>query len=203
MCVMSPNEDRSPKTYTGLRKNRLSLGWKRTSNVTPMDDAPGVQSERAPVPHAPLPATVVSIADDLAAVILEPHARELTEAEKTAILAANRVQVFLDARATANLSRPLSAPFQLSDYPADTLRFCVDHATLICVGICDCRNDASADEIELLLRQFDGKEVEDSRFVIRMLTGAPFDVGDYISLHRPHVPFRVASPVRAEEEMDA
>jgi hypothetical protein len=148
-------------------------------------------------PQAALPASAVSIADNLAVVVLEPHARDLTKAEKTAILAAKRIRVFIDGRATANLSRPLSAPIQLSHYPADTLRFCVEHATLICVGVVDCRKESSADEIESLLRQFDGKDVEDSRFVIRMLTDAPFDVGDYISLHRPYVPFRVASPADA------
>jgi hypothetical protein len=157
----------------------------------------------SPAPQAPLPANAVSIAEDLAVVVLEPHTRELTEAEKAAILAAQRIRVFIDGRATANLSRPASAPPHISDYPADTLRFCVQHATLICVGVVDCRNESSADEIESLLRQFDGKDVEDSHFVIRMLTDAPFDVGDYISLHRPYVPFRVASPHCTEIEQSS
>ena len=112
-------------------------------------------------PQAPLPPNAVSIADELAVVVLEPHTLELTEAEKTAILAAKRIRGFIDGRATANLSRPVSAPTQISDYPADTLRFCLQHASLVCVGVVDCREDSTAGEIESLLRQFDGKDIED------------------------------------------
>ncbi|KJC37502.1 hypothetical protein UB31_35385 [Bradyrhizobium sp. LTSP849] len=158
----------------------------------------------SPVPHVPLPAIALSIDEGIAMITLEPHVRELTAAEKKAILAANRIRVFIDARVAGNLSGPLPDPIKLSDYPADTLRFCVQHTTLVCVGVVDCRKEHSAEEIESLLRQFDGKHVEDSRFVIRMLTDAPYDVGDYISRHRPYVPFRVASPHYTEtEESDA
>jgi hypothetical protein len=156
------------------------------------------------VPHAPLPAIALSIDEGIATITFQPHVRELTGAEKKAILAANRIRVFIDARVAGNLSGPLPEPIKLSDYPADTLRFCVQHATLVCVGVVDCRKEHSAEEIESLLRQFDGKDVEDSRFVIRMLTDAPYDVGDYISRHRPYVPLRVASPHYTEaEESDA
>ncbi|OSI69928.1 hypothetical protein [Bradyrhizobium canariense] len=146
------------------------------------------------VPHAPLPAIALSIAEGIATITLEPHVRELTASEKKAVLAANRIRVFIDGRVAGNLSRKPPAPIKLSDYPADTLRFCFQHATLVCVGVVDCRKEQSADDVESLLRRFDGKDVEDSRFVIRMLTDAPYDVGDYISRHRPYVPFRIASP---------
>jgi hypothetical protein len=154
----------------------------------------------SPVPRAPLPAIALSITEEVATITLEPRVRELTAAEKKAVLAVNRTRVFIDSRAAANLSSPLPDPIKISDYPADTLRFCFQHATLVLIGVVDCRRDHSADEIESLLRQFDGSDVEDSHFVIRMLTDAPFDVGDYISLHRPYVPFRVASPHYTETE---
>jgi hypothetical protein len=36
------------RTYTGLRKTRLSLKRMEPAPTTPADDAPGVQSERLP-----------------------------------------------------------------------------------------------------------------------------------------------------------
>jgi hypothetical protein len=150
-----------------------------------------------------LPANAVSIADGLAAIILEPHTRELTEAEKAAVIRAERVRVFIDARADAPLSRPLLGPVKIADYPPKSLLFCIQNADLICVGVVAGRTESSSDEIESLLSQFDGKDIEDCKFVIRLVTDAPFELGDYISLHRPTVPFRVASPGYAETEQDS
>jgi hypothetical protein len=145
-----------------------------------------------------LPANALSIADNVAVLVLEPFTRELTEAEKVNILAAERVRVFVDSRVAAKLSRPVLAPIQLSDYPADTLKFCVDHADYIGVGVIDCSEASPPDEIEALLAQFDGRDVYDRRFVIRVLSDSPFDLGDYLSINRPSVPFRLASPHYAE-----
>ena len=47
--MTSSDEGSLQRTYTGLRRTRLSLGWKRTPPVTSMADATGVQGERSPV----------------------------------------------------------------------------------------------------------------------------------------------------------
>jgi hypothetical protein len=146
-----------------------------------------------------LPANALSITDDVAVLVVEPFTRNLTEAEKASLLGAKRARIFIDHRVGANLSRPLATPIKIEDYPADVLRFCIQHATLICVGVVDCRKESTADEIETLLSKFDGNDVEDERVVVRMLTDAPFDVSDYLSLHRPYVPFLVASSHDTED----
>jgi hypothetical protein len=149
------------------------------------------------------PANALSITENMAVVVLEPFTRDLTEAEKLAILAAERVRVFVDSRIDANLSRPVSAPIKMTDYPTNTLRFFVDHADHICIGVVDHSRKSCPNEIEALLAQFDGKGIEDCRFVIRMLTDSPFDLGDYVALSRPSVPLRVASPRYMEDTADA
>jgi hypothetical protein len=65
--------------------------------------------------------------------------------------------------------------------------------------VVDCRKASTAEEIETLLSKFDGDDIEDERVVVRMLTDAPFDVSDYLSLHRPYVPFLVASSHDTED----
>jgi hypothetical protein len=148
------------------------------------------------------PANALSITENMAVLVLEPFTRGLTEAEKVAILAAERVRVFVDSRVDANLSRPVSAPIKINDYPSDTLRFFVDHADHICVGVVDHSRKSCPNEIEALLAQFDGEDTEDCRFVIRVLTDSPFELGDYFALHRPSVTLRVASPHHAEDTAD-
>jgi hypothetical protein len=129
-------------------------------------------------PAAPesLPANHVSIADGLAAVTLSPFARDLTKAEKAAILAVDRQRIFICADA--------GAPFNLSDYPTKTLRWCSKHASLICMGALG-RENTSEKDIEGLLSHFDTDEVAEHRFVIRLIVDARFDVSDYPWLQRP------------------
>jgi hypothetical protein len=145
------------------------------------------------------PANALSITDNVAVLVLEPFTRELTEAEKADILAAERVRVFVDSRVDANLSRPVSAPIKLTDYPADTMKFCVDNADYVGVGVLDCSKASLPEEIESIMAQFDSRDVDDRRFVIRVLSDSPFDLGDYLSIHRPSVPFGLASPNYAED----
>ncbi len=154
------------------------------------------------VPNA-LPANHLSIENGVAVLVVEPFTRELTEAEKASILGAKRARIFIDQRVEARLSRPLVSPIKIEDYPPDALRFCIQHATLICVGVVDCRKKSTVDEIEALLAKFDGKDTEDQRVVIRMLTDAPFDVADYVSLHRPYAPFLLASSHNPEDPVAA
>src|ERR1700736_3456044 len=86
-----------------------------------------------------LPANALSFDAGVAALILEPFTRELTEAEKTAIRGANRFRIFVDNRVAANLSRTVKAPIKVEDYPPATLRWCVSIATSVLVGVFDCR----------------------------------------------------------------
>jgi hypothetical protein len=153
-----------------------------------------------PLVPSTLPANALSIENGVAALIIEPFTRELTEAERAAILEAKRVRIFIDHRADANLSRPVGASIKIEDYPADTLRFCIQHATRICMAAVDPRKKSTADEIEALLSKFDGKDLEDERVVIRIVTDSPFEVADYMGMHRPYVPFQLASSRSARTE---
>ncbi|MBN8991619.1 MAG: hypothetical protein J0H42_25555 [Rhizobiales bacterium] len=149
------------------------------------------------------PANALSIDEGVAALVVEPFTRELTEAEKAAIRGAKRVRIFVDNRVAANLSRTVKAPIKIVDYPPDTLRWCVSIATSILVGVFDCRKPSREDDVEALLRKFDTPEIEDEFCVMRVLTDAPFDVGDYVAMHRPYVPFKVVtSPTAANETTD-
>jgi hypothetical protein len=155
-------------------------------------------------PPAPtlLPPVAVTIEDGVATITLEPHTAELTSDVKVAVLGAERVRVFIDARTNANLSRPVCAPIKITDYAPDTLSFLVQHADLICAAIVDCRKDATPCEIEKIMSQFDGREAEDSRFVIRFFTDRPWDFGEYVELHRPKAKVRLASPSYNDDTED-
>jgi hypothetical protein len=147
-----------------------------------------------------LPANALSIDAGVAALVVEPFTRELIEAEKTAILGASRVRIFVDNRVGANLSRTVKAPIKFEDYPPATLRWCVSIATSILVGVFDCRKPSREEDVEALLQKFDTSEIEDEFCVMRVLTDAPFDLADYVGLHRPYVPFQVMSTPSATAE---
>jgi hypothetical protein len=117
-----------------------------------------------------LPANAVSIADGLAAVTISPFTRDLTKTERAAILAADRQRIFIRAR-DAN-----TPPF--SSYPTETLRWCVQHANLLCLGTLE-EGNTSEEDVEALLSQFDRDDVAEHRFVVRIILDAPFDVADY------------------------
>lgn len=138
-----------------------------------------------------LPANPLSIEAGVANLIFEPFTRELTDAEKIAIRGAKRVRIFIDNRVAANLSRPVSAPIAIEDYPKDTLRWCISISSSILVGVFDCRLPNSAEDVEALLSKFDTREMEDKFCVIRILTDSPFGWANYLERHRPYVPFLI------------
>jgi hypothetical protein len=140
-------------------------------------------SDLSPSAQERLPRNAVSIADGVAAVTISPFTRELNEAEKAAILAANRQRVFVRAWSDADQSRP-GLPVQFSDYPPDTMRWCVDHASLICFGALE-RESRSNEDIETLLSQFDTDEVAEQRFVLRLVVEPSFDISNCPWLLRP------------------
>jgi hypothetical protein len=125
--------------------------------------------------RASIALNVVSIADGVAAVTISPFTRDLTEAERTAILAADRQRIFICARD--------EAPF--ADYPIATLEWCVQHASLICLGTLG-HGDTSEKDVEALLSQFDRDDVSEHRFVIRLVVDARFDIAEHPWLQRPH-----------------
>jgi hypothetical protein len=146
--------------------------------VTP-SNSPTVGSEL-------LPANPVSIADGVAAVTISAFTRDLTEAERTAILAADRQRIFVRACGEAEPSRGLSTVHvKLSDYPAGTINWCVDHASLICVGLISSQN-ASEQDVENLLSQFDRDDVAEHRFVVRLIADARSGVADDVWLQKPY-----------------
>jgi hypothetical protein len=146
-----------------------------------------------------LPANALSIDSGVAVLVIEPFTRELTDAEKHAIQGEKRVRIFIDNRVDASLSRPVADPIKIEHYPPATLRWCVALATSILVGVFDCRRPSRAEEVEALLRKFDTPDIEDEFCVIRLLTDSPFDFADYLSMHRPYIPFRIEPATSAEE----
>lgn len=139
------------------------------------------------VAHELLPPNAVSIADGLAAVTINPFTRDLTEAERIAILAADRQRVFVyDVIGDAPTVRP-GVPVKFSDYPFNTMSWCVDHASLICLGALESANTSEKD-VEALLSQFDTDEVAEHRFVIRVIVDASFDIAECPWLQKPHEP---------------
>jgi hypothetical protein len=142
-----------------------------------------------------LPAIAVSIDDGIATVILEPHTAELGKQAKAALLAAERVRIFIDARTNANLPRPGSGPVKATDYPPHTLAFLVSHADLICAMTVDSPEGASPDKIEKMFAAFDGDEVESCRWAIRLFTDAPQSWGEHIGMYRPRDSVCLTSPI--------
>jgi hypothetical protein len=137
------------------------------------------------VAQKPLLPNAVSIADGLAAVTLSSFTRDLTKAEKAAILAADRQRVFILACGDAKPTASAPIKIKLSDYPSDTIEWCIDHASLICIGILDqCQNPSETD-VEALLSHFDRDEVAEHRFVIRLIVDARSGVADDVWLQRP------------------
>jgi hypothetical protein len=137
--------------------------------------------------HAPLALNAVSIADGVAAVTISPFTHDLTQAERTAILAADRQRVFICARD--------GAPF--SGYPTETLKWCIRHASLICLGALE-HGSTSEKDVEALLSQFDRDDVSEHRFVIRVIVDARFDIAEYPWFQRPHdAPLIIRSRKRA------
>jgi hypothetical protein len=148
-----------------------------------------------PVPYA-LPANPVSIADGLAAVTISPFTRDLTKAEKATILAADRQRVYVCACGDAEPSQP-GVPVKLSDYPVATLKWCVQHASLICYGLIECRHPSEKD-IEALLSRFDRDDVADHRFVIRLIVDARSGVADDVWYQRPCEPPPFVHPIETQ-----
>ena len=142
-----------------------------------------------PIPLVPalLPANPVSIADGLAAVTISPFTRDLTEAERAAILAAGRQRIFLYDVIGAAPSVRSDVPVKFSDYPFDTMTWCVDHASLICLGTLENANPSEVD-VEALLSHFDTDEVAEHRFVIRIVADARVDIEDCQWLQKPCEP---------------
>jgi hypothetical protein len=137
-------------------------------------------------PPAPtlLPPVAVSIADGVAAVTISPFTRDLTDAERAAILAADRQRIFIRAWGDA---KPTASPahIKFSDYPSDTIKWCIDHASLICVGVLnECQNPSETD-VEALLSHFDRDDVAEHRFVIRLIVDAQAGVTNDLWLQRP------------------
>ena len=143
-----------------------------------------------------LPANPVSIADGLAAVTISPFTRDLTKAEKAAILAADRQRIYVCACGDAEPSRP-GAPVKLSDYPVATLKWCVQHASLICYGLIEARHPSEKD-IEALLSLFDRDDVADHRFVVRLIVDASSGVTDDVWCQRPCEPPPFVHPIETQ-----
>ena len=129
------------------------------------------------VAQQPLPPNAVSIADGIAAVTLSPFTRDLTAAERIAILAADRQRIFVYDVIGAAPSVRSDVPVKFSDYPFDTMTWCVDHASLICLGALENAN-TSENDVEALLSHFDTDEVAEHRFVVRVIVDARVDIED-------------------------
>ena len=132
-------------------------------------------------------------------MILEPHAAEISEETKSALLAAERVRIFIDSRSNAKLSKSISGPIYVDDYPPETLKFLVHHADLICAMAVTCPEDATPDDVEDMFAAFDGEEVEVSRWAIRLFTDAPQSWGEHIGMYRPRESVCLTSPIYKDD----
>jgi hypothetical protein len=156
-------------------------------------------STSSSVEPARLPAPAASIADGIATVTLEPHTAELREDTKAAIMAADRVRVFIDARSDAPFSKAMATPVTTADYPQETLAFLISHATLVCVMVLDCSKPDAAGDVEATQAIFDTRATENAPWVVRLYTDSPWDWGDFITKHRPVGAHCLASPIYEEE----
>jgi hypothetical protein len=64
------------------------------------------------------------------------------------------------------------------------MSWCIDHSSLLCVGLVECSNPSEKD-VEALLSQFDRDDVADHRFVIRVILDARSGVADDVWFQRP------------------
>ena len=158
-----------------------------------------IKSPSSVVP-VPLPAPAVSIADGVATITLEPHTAELNADTTAAIVAADRVRVFIDARSDAPFSKATAGGMvKTADYPQETLAFLISHATLVCVMVLDCSKPDAARDVEATQAIFDTRATEDAPWVVRLYTDSPWDWGDFITKHRPVGAHCLASPIYEEE----
>jgi hypothetical protein len=139
----------------------------------------------SPLPDL-LPANAWSIDSGVAALVVEPWTRDLTQAEKRAICGAKRVRIFIDHRP----SRPVPEPLKFEHYPIATLRWCVALATSVRPGVFDCRKPSRAEDIEALLQKFDTPDNEDEFCVIRVLGDDASGIDECRGIYRDYVPFR-------------
>lgn len=186
---MSANEGPNT-TYTGRRKNRLSLKWK-TAPVISTADAAGVHGERLPVDldaPAPLPANVVSfLENETACVVLFPYAPDITESQWEKIDAARRIRFFLYACSDAPVPPGVSGIGTPEDYPMESVRWAISRSTCIRSVILNARQprDTSQALVDSLL-ELDAKagKNDDERCVVTYVADRPF-VGDDEVLTRP------------------
>jgi hypothetical protein len=132
--------------------------------------------------------------DGTASVVLFPFARELTEPERKRIRAACGAHVFVYACRDAPVPECISRPGTINDFPICSLRWAIGNATLLNIGILDVRqSDSTRDDLAKVLLDLDAKdETGDHRFIVTLVADHGFDVGEYISLHRPHAPHQLA-----------
>jgi hypothetical protein len=177
------------RTYTGLRKNRLSLKWK-TAPVIPMVDATVVHGERLsvdPDTSTASPTNVVSLLENgTACVIVFPYTPEFTEAEWEKIDAAHRIRVFLYACSDAPLpSGQTGSGGKLEDYyPVASVRSAIDRSTYICSEILPARQRSRQDLIKALMNLAAKACSDDHRCALLCVTDRSF-VGDDCALYRP------------------
>jgi hypothetical protein len=151
-------------------------------------------------PETPL-AVAWSLDSGVAALIIEPWTEDLADAEKSAILAAKRVRIFIDNR--AHPSRSVAKRVNVDHYPLPTLRWCVSLATSMLPSLFDCRKSSRSEELEVLLQKFDTRNNEDEFCVIHVLTDSPSDVDNFPIGRRDYVPFRaMTSPSAVDEKTD-
>jgi hypothetical protein len=153
------------------------------------------------------PAPAVSIADGVALVVLAPYAYELEQSKKEDIRQAAKVSVIVNALlgrnfTTASLER--SKRLTPDDYPRDTLAFLVSNADLVCVLLVGSSQPTPSQELETLLAQFDTREAEDAKWVVRICADASTAKawGDFLTKHRPVGTYCVAVPEYEEDVAD-
>jgi hypothetical protein len=150
------------------------------------------------------PKSLIAFSNGTACVIFLPYTPELTEAEWEKIDAAHRIRFFLYAVSDAPVPPGQSGGGgKFEDYyPVASVRSAVDRSTYMCSELLPARQRSRRGLVKALMSLAAKACSDDHRCAVLGVTDRPSLVDDR-ALYRPHAQFRVASPVRAEEEADA
>jgi hypothetical protein len=139
---------------------------------------------------------VIKFENGTAFIRYVPFSDNFTDEEKRQIDAATKIRAFLHCCVDTPVPPGISRPVTLADFPLESILWLWDRCTLIHPVITDCRDIAStpADLAKVLLDMDAKAKTRDHRGVFTLVSNQPFDVGEFISMHRSHAPHGLAVP---------
>lgn len=157
-----------------------------------------------PIPET-RPANVVSFLENgTACVIFFPFALELSESEWEKIDAARRIRFFAYACSDAQVPPGLTGGGgKFEDYyPVASVRSAVNRSTYMCSELLPIRQRSHQGLVKALMNLAARACSDDHRCALLAVTDRRSLVDDY-AVYRPSTPFRLASPISVEEDVDA